>query len=196
MNTVTKNTALRAERTSTEEGRIEYPVAIGSELYNRVLTFLYQEAWLLDHDLFDDWLLMLADDLVYTAPIRVTRSRASGERGITGRTGYHYYDTRDTIATRIQRILRTESAWSDDPPVRCRRFVSNVVVGETKTPGEYHVRSYLEVARNRFESANHQWITGERNDLMRDGDAGFQLARRSIVVDTSVLGTPNLAIFL
>jgi 3-phenylpropionate/cinnamic acid dioxygenase small subunit len=181
---------------STETGLIKQPVAIGSDVYNRALAFLYEEAWLLDHDLFDEWLTTLAEDLVYTAPIRVTHSRAMGERSITGRTGFHYHDTRDTMAVRIRRILHTSSAWSDDPPIRCRRFISNVVVGETQALGEYHVRSYLELARNRFEWPTHQWITAERNDLLRSTASGFKIARRTILVDTSVLGTPNLAMFL
>ncbi|MCF5096394.1 aromatic-ring-hydroxylating dioxygenase subunit beta, partial [Pseudomonas gessardii] len=39
-------------------------------------------------------------------------------------------------------------------------------------------------------------ISGERRDVLRLGEAGFKLARREVIIDQAVLGTPNLAIFL
>ena len=196
MNNLTKITVKSAEETPVETGRIKRPIAVGSELYNRVSAFLYEEAWLLDHDQFDDWFKLLGEDLVYTAPVRVTRSRKRDERGLTGRTGYHYYDTYETMAVRVRRILHTSSAWSDDPPLRCQRFITNVMAGITETAGEYHVRSYIKVARSRFEVPDYQWIAAERNDVLREAGDSFKIARRSILVGTSVLGTPNLGIFL
>jgi 3-phenylpropionate/cinnamic acid dioxygenase small subunit len=177
-------------------GDIEKPVPIGSETYNRVVEFLYREAWLLDHDRFEEWLATLAQDLIYIAPVQVTRSRDSGGRSLTGRTNYHYYDDYKVMAARIRRLVNTTSAWSDDPPIRIRRVIANVMVAETEADNELHVRSYLQLARNRFEAPNHQWITAERNDILRREGDSFLVARREILLDTAVLGTPNLAFFL
>lgn len=190
------NAAISPSQPAHPSADVLKPLPISSPVYNEVVAFLYREAWLLDHDLFNEWLQTLAQDLVYTAPVQVTRARGDQRKSLTGRIGYHYHDTYQTMAVRIRRILGTTSAWSDDPPVRCRRFVSNIVAGELERPGEYHVRSYLQVARNRFEWPTYQWITAERNDLLRKAGDSFQLARREILVDVSVLGTPNLGLFL
>jgi 3-phenylpropionate/cinnamic acid dioxygenase small subunit len=190
-------TLARADgRAGMSSSDVSKPLPINSPLYNQVLAFLYREAWLLDHDLFEEWLKFLAKDLVYTAPVRVTRRRADGDRSLTGRTGFHYHDNFHTMSVRVRRILGTDSAWSDDPPVRCRRFISNVMVGECEKSDELHARSYLQVARSRFEWPNYQWITAERNDILRKQGDGFVIARREILVDLAVLGTPNLALFL
>jgi hypothetical protein len=70
------------------------------------------------------------------------------------------------------------------------------MVGECEKSDELHARSYLQVARSRFEWPNYQWITAERNDILRKQGDGFVIARREILVDLAVLGTPNLALFL
>src|SRR3546814_5883996 len=43
-------------------------VPLGSEVYNRLLETLYDEAAALDESRFDDWVAMLLEELVYTAP--------------------------------------------------------------------------------------------------------------------------------
>lgn len=178
-----------------DSGRINEYEPVGSPLYNEILGFLHHEAWLLDHDLFKEWHATLAEDIVYTAPVIVTRSRSQNNRSIVGRTGFHYYDNHSALAVRIRRILDTGNCWSDDPPLRCRRTISNVMVGPSEVEGEYHVRSYFQLARNRFEWSEYQWITGERNDIFRRNGDSFLVAKREILVDTSTLGTPNMAMF-
>lgn len=175
---------------------IKSPIPVGSETYNDVLAFLYNEAWLLDHQKFGEWYEYLATDLLYIAPVQVTRSRASGGVSLTGRTNYHYFDDFKAMTARVRRLTNTTSAWSDDPPVRLRRSIANVMVGATATEGEFHVRSYIQIARNRFEEPNQIWISAERNDLLRRNGDSFQIARREILLDSSVLVTPNLAFFI
>ncbi len=53
------------------------------------------------------------------------------------------------------------------------------------------------VTRSRFNHDEYDLISGERHDLVRrQADGSFKLARREIILDQAVLGTPNLAIFL
>jgi 3-phenylpropionate/cinnamic acid dioxygenase small subunit len=105
----------------------------------------------------------------------------------------------DWAATLIMgRVMRLsgKSAWAEDPPSRTRRLVTNVRVERGDKPDEYKVRSYLLVTRSRFNFDEYDLISAERHDVLRQVDGVFKLARREILLDQAVLGTPNLAIFL
>ena len=112
------------------------------------------------------------------------------------RTVQHYHDDWRSIMTRIARLTATKSAWAEDPPSRTRRMVTNVLVSKADKAGEYWVNSYLLVTRSRFNFHEYDLISAERRDLLRQDGDSFKLARREILVDQAVLGTPNLAIFL
>ncbi|MGH8416923.1 MAG: aromatic-ring-hydroxylating dioxygenase subunit beta [Pseudomonas sp.] len=169
-------------------------VPIGSPVYNQVVTFLYEEATLLDQIRLQDWASRLATDLVYTVPLRHTRTAAELSTTIV-RSVQHYHDDYRSIMGRILR-LSGKSAWAEDPPSRTRRLVTNVFVEETDNADEFIVTSYLLLTRSRFKDHHVDIISGERRDLLRvDGDS-FKLARREVILDQAVLGTPNLAVFL
>lgn len=170
-------------------------VPIGSPLYNQVVEFLYDEACMLDEIRLKDWGATLAEDLVYTAPLRQTRTMANQAASIV-RTMQHYHDDYRSIMGRIMRLTGTKSAWAEDPPSRTRRLVTNVRVQATDKPDEFKVLSYLLVTRSRFNFDDFDLISGERNDVLRKSGDTFKLARREIILDQAVLGTPNLAIFL
>lgn len=171
------------------------PVPIGSAVYNQILQFLYVEARLLDEIRLKEWGATLAEDLIYNAPLRETRPMSQQAASVV-RTMQHFHDDWRSVMGRIVRLTGTKSAWAEDPPSRTRRLVTNVMVEETDKPQEYSVRSYLLVTRSRFNFDEFDLISGERRDVLRvDGDS-FKLARREILLDQAVLGTPNLAIFL
>ena len=56
--------------------------------------------------------------------------------------------------------------------------------------------SYLLCSRSRFDETNLMFLSCVRHDLLRRYGDDFKLARREIIVDQTVLGFPNLAIFL
>ena len=170
-------------------------VATGAQLYNQVLEFLYDEAALLDQSRFHDWMALLAEDLSYTAPLRITRQGRERDKTVI-RTTQHYDEDYASIKGRIER-LDTKSAWAEDPPSRTRRFVTNVRVWETAAPGELDVESYLLLTRSRYEQFQLAELSCVRHDLLRtDAGAGFKLARREIILDQAVVGMPNIALFL
>ena len=170
-------------------------IATGSAMYNEVLEFLYDEAGILDSQKFDEWAALLAEDLSYTAPLRITRQGPDRLNTIV-RTTLHFDDDYGSIMARLQR-LDTKSAWAEDPPSRTRRFVTNVRVWESVKPHEFEVESYLLLSRSRYEQSTLQMMSCVRHDLLRRSGAGaFKLARREIIVDQSVLGMANLAVFL
>lgn len=169
-------------------------VGIGSELYNQVLGFYYNESQLLDNLRFKEWGATLAEDLKYSVPLRQTRLVKEQENSII-RSMRHMYDDYRSIMGRVMR-LSGESAWAEDPASRVRRFVSNVQVYATAKPDEFCVVSYLLITRNRFDDDHFDLIPCERRDLLRASGDSFKLANREVILDQALLGTPNLAIFL
>jgi len=168
-------------------------VPLGSEIYNRLLETLYDEAAALDERRIDDWIAMIEQDIIYQAPIRLTRTGPNRDRDVM-RTMFHFDENYESLLMRTGRLQK--SAWAEDPQSRCRRFVTNVRVAECDTPGEYEVVSYLYLERSRGDSPDNENTTAERRDGWREGDGQYKLARREIIVDQAVLGMSNFAVFL
>jgi 3-phenylpropionate/cinnamic acid dioxygenase small subunit len=187
-------TPVSPEKTATPELKSER-VPIGSALYNRIVEFLYEEAALLDQIRLQEWGARLAPDLIYTAPLRETRPMDQQNSSFV-RTVQHFHDDWRSVMGRIMRLTGTKSAWAEDPPSRTRRLITNVMVAETAKPDEFSVTSYLLVTRSRFNSPEYDLISAERRDVLRQDGESFKLARREIIVDQAVIGTPNFAIFL
>ncbi|RQH04896.1 aromatic-ring-hydroxylating dioxygenase subunit beta [Paraburkholderia dinghuensis] len=170
-------------------------VHMGSPVYNEIFEFLVDEAELLDTLKLAEWSELLAPDIEYNVPQRLTRP-VRQQDGTTIRTVQHMHDNLGSLMLRVRRITDTRSAWGEDPPSRTRRMVSNVRVYGTEKPDEYKVLSYLLVSRSRFDFDYFDLIPCDRHDVLRkDGDS-FKIARREILIDQSVIGTPNLGIFL
>jgi 3-phenylpropionate/cinnamic acid dioxygenase small subunit len=170
-------------------------VPVGSDTYNRIVEFLYDEAKLLDDLRLKEWGVTLASDLTYNAPLRLTRS--SNQLAASHvRTMQHFHDNHRSMMGRILRLTETKSAFAEDPPSRTRRLVTNVRVESSERSDEFKVLSYLLVTRSRFNFDDFDLISAERHDLLRRDGASFKLARREIQLDQAVLGTPNLGIFL
>jgi 3-phenylpropionate/cinnamic acid dioxygenase small subunit len=119
-------------------------------LYGEVVSWLHDEAALLDEHRYDEWLVLLAEDLVYRVPIRVTRFEAEGDRDDTEAGLSHFDETRASLAARILRV-REPTAWSEHPPSRTRHLVTNVRVWNRD--GGYEVRSALLLLRSRGASS-------------------------------------------
>jgi 3-phenylpropionate/cinnamic acid dioxygenase small subunit len=168
-------------------------VRSGTPLHSEILDFLIDEAQLLDHNRVDDWYDLLADDLTYRMPVR--RSVYSKQGLGFDPTMAHFDDDHETMTVRIKRF-HSLSNYSEDPPSRVRRFVSNVTVHELQSPDEYAVGSYLLLLRSRWDASSFDVIPAERRDVLRRDGESFKIVSRIIYPDQSVLGTPNLAVFL
>jgi 3-phenylpropionate/cinnamic acid dioxygenase small subunit len=170
-------------------------VPTGDARYFQALEWLVEEAEALDEDRMDDWLTMLADDITYRMPVRVTVHRRDGD-GFLGEMG-HFEEDILSLQTRVRRLTQTDSAWSEDPPSRTRRHVTNVRVETVPDSDMLHARSYLFLVRSRWDDPDFEFLSAERRDLLRPTPSGkFQLARRTIRVDQSNLGNINMALLL
>jgi len=174
---------------------IDLPVPTSIEIHNQVQQFLHLDSYLLDHNRLAEWLNILAPDLKYFIPVRQTQDRANSDKEFSTTIG-HMDEDFASIALRVHRVVNTRSAWSEDPASRVRRFVTNVAVWETDVENEYDVVSYLLLTRNRFNQEDYHQLSAERQDRVRRVDESFELVSRKVLIDQSVLGMPNLAIFL
>jgi 3-phenylpropionate/cinnamic acid dioxygenase small subunit len=161
--------------------------------YLDVLEFLNDEAAALDDDRLEDWLGMLAEDMRYFAPVRVTKRRGEGS-GVSESMG-HFDDTLAMLALRVHRVRTSKSAWAEDPPARTRRFVTNVRVFRTANEHEFRVTSNLLLAHSRFDVADLGLIAARRTDLLRRRGDDWRIADRVILIDQSTLSS-YLSIFL
>lgn len=164
--------------------------------------FLYDEAELLDERRFEDWLELLADDLVYFMPLRrnvqLGAHAAALEHTREGRDIHWLEDDKWTLGKRIEQI-RTGVHWAEEPVSRVCRLVGNVQVTDAAPSAaqarEVAVKSRFLLYQNRQEYETYLFA-GKRLDRLRRVDAGgWQLARREIVLDQNVLLAKNLTVF-
>ena len=154
--------------------------------------FLVEEAALLDAADYAGWLELLAEDIRYMMPVRVTTARGAGFDTLAGMG--HFDEDLYALRKRVQR-LATDHAWAEDPPSRTRHFVTNVRTFRD-AGDDLRVESALLLFRSRGDTREADLISAGRTDLLRATADGLRLARREITVDESVLRTQNLAVFL
>lgn len=170
------------------------------ELQHEVSQFLYREARLLDDRRYNEWLELMAPDVVYEAPTRHTRLR-SGEdepwelkEELADDDGLRFFeDDFMGLSLRVAR-LGTGMAWAEDPPSRTRHLISNVEVKPGDKDEEYRVYSSFLVYRSRLET-QRDLFAGQRRDVLRRLDDGsLRIAKRTIIFDATVLPSNNLSI--
>ena len=164
-----------------------------STVHQEAHEFLVREAELLDERRFREWLDLLAPDIVYRMPVRVTAPETL-EHGLLEDMA-HFDEDLYSLRKRIERF-ETGHAWTEDPPSRTRHFVTNVRTFDAAAADEIVVKSYVLLFRSRGDIRDADLVSAERTDTLRRTDAGLRLARREILADESVLRTQNLAVFL
>jgi 3-phenylpropionate/cinnamic acid dioxygenase small subunit len=168
---------------------ISAEVLPNTELYGRVTRFLYHEAELLDNYRFADWLALLTPEIEYRMPVRTTQFLTDGQ----GFQDFEFFsDNIESLTTRVRR-LETEFAWAEVPPSRSRHYITNVVVEEPSDGSGLEVRSSFLVTRTR-QDLGYQMFTGVRHDLLVPAGANFAIARRTILIDQTVLTATNLSV--
>lgn len=155
--------------------------------------WMVEEAYILDAQNYEDWLDLLTDDIHYIMPVRVTTALGAGYDSAPGMA--HFDENRYSLGRRVARF-QTEHAWTEDPPSRLRHHVTNVRTFATDDPSHLVVDSGVLLYRSRGDVREPTLLSAGREDLLRRTADGWQLARRTILIDDSVLRTQNLAIFL
>jgi phthalate 3,4-dioxygenase subunit beta len=155
--------------------------------------WLVDETYLLDEQRYDAWLDLLTEDVHYYMPVKVTTALGAGYDTAPGMA--HFDENKYSLSRRVARFA-TQHAWTEDPPSRLRHHITNVRTFATGNDHELVVESAVLLFRSRGDMREPALLSAGREDLLRRGEPGWQLARRHIAVDESVLRTQNLAIFL
>lgn len=174
-------------------GPVGRPLPFTDERHLTAHQWVVDEAYLLDRQHYDDWLDLLTEDIHYYMPIRVTTALGAGFD--TAPDMAHFDEDKYSLSRRVARF-RTQHAWTEDPPSRIRHYVTNVRTFATERPDELFVESAVLLYRSRGDVQEPALISAGREDLLRHSHVGWQLARRHIAVDDSVIRMQNLAIFL
>lgn len=155
--------------------------------------FLYREAEYLDDRRFRDWLQLLAADLTYEIPIRVSRGFEAHEQDFVN-TGFHMKDSFRSLSMRVERLY-TQHAYAEDPPSRTTRLVTNIRVQPRASSAEIDVRSNFACYRAQGDGLKFDILTGERRDLLRLVAGELKLAARRVLLAHTILPT-NLGVLL
>ena len=163
-------------------------------LKQQIEDFLYHEAELLDERRYEDWLALLTDDVRYWMPMRRNVKFGELEREFTreGQDINWFDEGKDTLTRRVQQIL-TGVHWAEEPLSRLCHMVSNVQVLQVAL-AEVTVTCRFLVYRNRLQDET-DFFVGKREDVLRQVNGQWQMARRQILLDQNVLLAKNLTLF-
>lgn len=156
---------------------------IGPALQWEIEQFLYREARLLDAGQFDAWLALFTDDVHYWVPTRETRDQREASIRQAGELSF-FEDDKQFLVARVKRFA-TGLAHAEQPPSRTRHMVMNVEIVEEE-PEALEVCSNIVVFQSRYEKSEHSFV-GKREDRLRKIDREWQIARRKVVLDHTVL---------
>lgn len=173
--------------------RVGKPLPFNDERHLQAHQFLVDEAYLLDAQQYDEWLDLVTDDIHYLMPVRVTTARGAGFDTSPGMA--HFDENKYSLSRRVARFL-TEHAWTEDPPSRLRHYITNVRTFATDDDAHLIVESAELLYRSRGDVNEAALLSCGREDLLRRGGTGWKLARRTILIDESVIRMQNLAVFL
>ena len=168
------------------------------DLMREIEDFFYKEADLLDEREYDQWLDLLAEDIVYWMPLRKNVSYANRHKDITAENDLAWFhDDKDTLRKRVKQI-QTGIHWADEPISRISHLITNVRLAEPRVSlaeGEKALtKCRFIVYRNRVEDET-DLLVGRREDTLVRVGSGLKIARRKIILDQSVLLAKNLTMF-
>ena len=163
-------------------------------LTREIEAFLYAEADLLDTRRFTEWLALLTEDIRYWMPMRRNVKFGELDRENTRELqDINWFDEgKTTLTQRVQQIL-TGVHWAEEPLSRVSHMVSNVQVIQAALP-EVTVACRFLVYRNRLQDET-DFFVGKREDVLRQVDGQWRIARRKILLDQNVLLAKNLTLF-
>jgi ethylbenzene dioxygenase subunit beta len=166
---------------------------LATELVSSLTQRLYQEARLLDGELYDEWLGLLDEQICYRMVLKSRRFRADRSAPAPVGPGFVFNENLERIKLRIDR-LRSGFVWAEDPQNFVRRVISNVEVLSTNVPDEVRVHSVVVIHRNRLDGATRV-LTAGRSDRWRRNEDIWRMVARDIALDHAVLPDSNVNVF-
>ena len=161
-----------------------------------ITDFLYREADLLDERCYEEWLGLLADDYQYSVPLRMNvrySDIAEREQTRAGEEICWFDEGKETTELRVKQ-LATGKHWAEEPVSRVTHLVTNIRL-ESCEPPEVETSCRFVVYRNRVADES-DFLVGRRTDRLRRTERGWQVCRRRLLLDQSVLLAKNLSVFI
>lgn len=166
------------------------------DLLADVSDFLYREADLLDERRYTEWLDLLDDDYRYFVPLRMNvpfSDVANNEDTKLGADVCWFDEPKSTVELRVTQLM-TGLHWAEEPVSRVSHLVTNLRLTRVDLP-EVEVSGRFLVYRNRV-SDETDMLVGRRRDVLRQDGDDWKVARRTLLLDQSVLMAKNLSIFV
>jgi 3-phenylpropionate/cinnamic acid dioxygenase small subunit len=148
--------------------------------------FLTKEAKLLDQGQFRPWLELFADDSIYWIGSTFGSPDPKSELCTA-------FDDRRRLEDRIVR-LETGTAYSQLPPSRTCRVISNFEFWDGDAPDELRVRCAFHVAESR--RAALRMVSGWNGFVLRRTEPGFKIVRKQIDLIEADVHLRNLTLVL
>lgn len=156
-------------------------------LKDEVEQFLYHEAALLDERRYEEWIDLIAEDIHYFMPIRENVKFGQWDRENSDPASeIAWFDEGKEVLEGRVRQLMTGVHWAEEPVSRIRHIISNVRVVDVHG-AEVHTSDNFFVWHNRLLEEVNLFVGRRDNVLRRDPDTGFKVAKRTILLDQSVL---------
>jgi benzoate/toluate 1,2-dioxygenase beta subunit len=146
--------------------------------------FLYEEARLLDDGRFEDWLELFTSDCLYWIPSTPGGGDPRKEVSIA-------FDDRRRLEDRVY-WLRTGYAYSQIPPSRTRRLITNVEVMRADRPDEVRVRSNFVIFE--FRNGRARSLAGWYAHLLRREGERWRIAVKRVNLIDSEHGHENMTL--
>ncbi len=157
--------------------------------------FYNEECALLDERRYEEWLQLLAPDILYLMPIarNVRRDQLKNEYTTEGQTCW-FDEGHETLSKRVAQ-LKTGMHWIEEPASRFARIVSNVrILDDGSRADACEADSRFVLYQNRLDD-QVALFAGSRRDVLRREDGRWLVARREIRLAQSTLLAKALALF-
>ena len=177
--------------TLVHEVEVDRELLAAMALQYRVEKFYYDEAALLDAHNYEEWVTLFTDDTHYFMPIRRTRLRRELGKEFTKPGEIAFFDDDKQVLIARWKKVADGTSWAEDPPSRTRHMISNIRIVEDSGE-ELRIESNFHVYRTRLKSEEDSWV-GARHDVLRRVGGSFQIAKRLILLDQTVLLSRNLS---
>jgi len=181
---------------------------MNSELIMKVNPFYYREARLLDERCYQQWLALLSDKIEYTVPARHVAQLDNAKRETEAFLNREQEFSNQLLENGMEPPIRDEKylhlmirvmrslkmiAWTENPPARTRRFVSNIeIVSEKENTIDVYSNTLLYYSRHEHDNYLYSY---QRQDVLEKQPTDFRLLKRVVLLDNVVINSPSAGLF-
>lgn len=173
------------------------------ERVSQVNHFYFREARLLDERCYQQWLQLLSPQVEYIVSARHIPQLDNSQRDTEA-----FLNRSQEFNTEVEPPIRDEKhlhlmirvmrslkmiAWTENPPARTRRFVSNIeIVSEKDRKLEIFSNTLLYYSRHEHQEHLYSY---QRKDMLEQDKDDFKILRREVLLDCVVIPAASAGLF-